>query len=265
MRVKRERKEERGEGHVAGKLLEVICAPCQIEEHELTASPSIGIAIYPDDGRDMETLSKNADAAMYQVKQAGRNNFRFFTQSMQENSARNLRLGNDLRHAMARRQLLLHYQPQLAMADGQIVGAEALLRWQHPELGMISPVEFIPIAEEMGLIIPIGAWVLRTACQQMKAWLSQGFAPAVMAVNISALQFRDPKFADMVTGVLSEVGLPPRHLELELTEAVAMTEPLAAVAVMRSLHGQGVRLTIDDFGTGYSSLSYLKQFKVYKL
>ena len=159
----------------------------------------------------------------------------------------------------------LNYQPQIAVQDGHLVGAEALLRWHHPELGTISPAEFIPIAEDTGLIIPIGEWVLRTAIRQMKAWLDKGFPKMVMAVNLSAVQFRHARLPVMVSAMLAEEGLSPDHLELELTEAVAMDDPLGAIAVMEDFYERGIRMSIDDFGTGYSSLSYLKRFKVYKL
>ena len=254
-----------GAAHVAQKLLASVSAPCQIEKHELISTSSIGITIYPDDGQDMETLSKNADAAMYQVKQTGRNGYRFFTQAMQANSARNLMLSNALRHALKNNQLKLLYQPQVSMQDGHIIGAEALLRWQHPELGNITPAEFIPIAEETGLIIEIGEWVLRTAAMQLKNWTDQGLPKMVMAVNLSAVQFRQANLIQMVTAIIAEVGLLPNQLELELTEAVAMDDPLSAIAVMDQLFENGVSMSIDDFGTGYSSLSYLKRFKVYKL
>jgi EAL domain-containing protein (putative c-di-GMP-specific phosphodiesterase class I) len=184
---------------------------------------------------------------------------------MQVDSARNLRLAIELRHGLARNQLYLQYQPQIAMQDGHIVGAEALLRWQHPELGMISPAEFIPIAEDSGLIIQIGEWVLRTAATQMKAWLDQGLPEMVIAVNLSAVQFRHADLVTMVSGILQDTGLPAHCLELELTEAVAMDDPQGAIAVMDKLYERGIRMSIDDFGTGYSSLSYLKRFKVYKL
>ncbi|MFA5371614.1 MAG: GGDEF domain-containing phosphodiesterase, partial [Sideroxydans sp.] len=243
----------------------VVAAPFQYETHELTSTPSIGIALYPDDGTDMETLSQHADAAMYQAKQAGRDKFCFYTQAMQINSARNLRLMNDLRQALARDQLHVHYQPQIAMQDGRVIGAEALLRWQHSELGLISPAEFIPIAESSGLIIPIGEWVLRTAVLQMKAWLEQGWPGMVIAVNLSAVQFRHSSIVERIAAILEESGLPPQALELELTEAVAMDDPQAAAAVMDALYAHGIRMSIDDFGTGYSSLSYLKRFKVHKL
>ncbi|MDD5613004.1 MAG: EAL domain-containing protein [Gallionella sp.] len=254
-----------GAAHVAGKLLIAVSQPCVIEYHELTSTPSIGIAIYPDDGKDLETLSKNADAAMYRVKQEGRNNFRFFTPEMQAYSVRNLQVVNALRNALNKNELFLHYQPQISIQDGQVIGAEALLRWQHPEWGMISPAEFIPIAEDSGQIIPIGEWVLRTAVRQLKTWLAAGLPQLVMAVNLSAVQFHQSNIVELVTGILDEAGLPHHLLELELTEAVAMHKPEAAIAVMDKLHESGIRLSIDDFGTGYSSLSYLKKFKLYKL
>ncbi|MDA3945072.1 MAG: EAL domain-containing protein [Helicobacteraceae bacterium] len=251
--------------HVATKLIAAVSKPCNIYHHELTVTPSIGIAIYPNDGDDFETLSKNADTAMYRVKQENRNNFRFFTQEMQVDSTRNLLLGNALRSALIRTELELHYQPQVAMEDGRIIGAEALLRWKHPEFDMISPAEFIPIAEDNGQIIPIGEWVLRTAVNQMKEWMDSGLPPMIIAVNLSAIQFRQPGLTDLVTRILDEIKLPPEQLELELTEAAAMDDPNTAIAIMDRLHEQGVRMAIDDFGTGYSSLSHLKRFKVYKL
>ena len=254
-----------GTALVASKLIEAVAQPCHIEQHELIVTPSIGIAIYPYDGTNMETLSKNADTAMYRAKQEGRNGFRFYSPEMQMHSARNLKLANALRHALARNELQLHYQPQISIQDGSIVGAEALLRWQHPELGMISPAEFVPIAEDSGQIIQIGEWVLRTATKQLKGWMECGMSPMVIAVNLSAVQFRQNDLPELVTRILDEVKLPPQHLELELTEAVAMHNPRAAIEVMNKLHNRGIRMSIDDFGTGYSSLSYLKQFKVYKL
>ncbi len=246
-------------------MIAAVAQPCQIEQNELTSTVSIGIALYPNDGHDFETLSKNADAAMYRVKQASRNDFRFFTQDMQVHSARTLQLINALRHALSRNEFELYFQPQIALQDGHMVGAEALLRWHHPELGMISPVEFIPIAEDSGQILAIGEWVLRTAVRQLRQWLDAGLRPMVMAVNLSAVQFRHPNLIDMVTRILDEAALPPEYLELELTEATAMEDPLGAIAVMNQLDERGVRMSIDDFGTGYSSLSYLKKFKVYKL
>jgi len=254
-----------GAAIVACKLIEAISRPWQYEQHELTATPSIGIAIYPNDGEDFETLSKNADAAMYRVKHNGRSNFLLYTPQMQEHAARILKLSSALRHALELDELHLTYQPQISIQDGHIVGAEALLRWTHPELGAISPAEFIPIAENNGLIIAIGEWVLRTAARQLKDWMDGGLPPMVMAVNMSAVQFRQSDIIETVTRILDEVQLPNECLELELTEAVAMHDPLAVIAVMNKLHARGIRMSIDDFGTGYSSLNYLKKFKVYKL
>jgi diguanylate cyclase (GGDEF)-like protein/hemerythrin-like metal-binding protein/PAS domain S-box-containing protein len=257
--------DETGVTHVATKLLEMIARTCTLDQHELVTTASIGIAIFPTDGRDFETLMKNADAAMYRVKQDKRNAYRFFTQEMQAHSARVMQLSNAMRHALDRNEFRLHYQPQISIEDGHIVGAEALLRWQHPELGMISPAEFIPIAEDSGQIIQIGEWVLRTAITQLKDWMNDGLPAMVMAVNLSSVQFRQHNITEVITGILDEVALPHQYLELELTEAMAMDDPKAAVEVMDRLNEQGIRMSIDDFGTGYSSLSYLKKFKVYKL
>ena len=254
-----------GAAQVAQKLLDVIDAPYRIEHYDLNVTGSIGIALYPGDGTDLETLIKSADAAMYRVKQEGRHGYRFFTAEMQARSARHLQLVNALRHALEREQLQVHYQPQVSLRDGGIVGAEALLRWTHPELGSVSPAEFIPAAEDSGLILPLGEWVLRQAARQAKCWMQEGLAPLVMAVNLSAVQFRHSDLPNLVTRILDEEGLPPEYLELELTEGVAMHDPQGAIAVMNNLHERGVRMSIDDFGTGYSSLSHLKKFKVYKL
>ena len=250
---------------IATKLITTISQPFIIGPNELIITPSIGIALYPDDGKDFETLLKNADTAMYRVKSDSRNSFHFFTQEMQEHLSRNLLLVNALRHALERNELEVYYQPQVDIVDGRIVGAEALLRWNHPELGMIPPSEFIPLAESSGQIIEIGEWVLRTATRQTKEWMERGFLPMVVAVNVSAIQFRQLNFTTLVTDILDEIGLPPEYLELELTEAVTMHNPKLAIDIMNKLHAQGVRMSIDDFGTGYSSLSYLKKFKVYKL
>jgi EAL domain-containing protein (putative c-di-GMP-specific phosphodiesterase class I) len=250
---------------VAGKLLETIAEPCQIEQYELAVTSSIGIAMYPADSEDFESLYKCADQAMYRAKQNGRNGYCFFTPEMQKHSSRTLQLENALRHALERNQLQLHYQPQLSLQGGRIIGAEALLRWQHPELGTISPVEFIPVAEASGQIVQIGEWVLRTATRQLKDWMDSGLGPITMAVNLSAVQFRHLHLPELVTQILEETQLPPQYLELELTEGVAMDNPAAAIAVMNNLHEHDILMSIDDFGTGYSSLSYIKRFKVYKL
>lgn len=250
---------------VANRLLEVIAQPCLIGQYELVITPSIGIALYPTDGEDFDTLFKCADVAMYRAKQSGRNHYCFFTPEMQEHSIRKLQLENALRHAVELDQLVLHYQPQISLESGRVIGAEALVRWQHPEFGLVSPAEFIPISEETGQILQIGEWVLRTAIRQMKAWIDSGLGPMIIAVNLSSVQFRHLHLPELVTQILDEEQLPSKYLELELTESVAMDNPLAAIEVMNNLHERGIRMSIDDFGTGYSSLSYLKRFKIYKL
>jgi len=254
-----------GAAHVARKLLEATAPRYVIGQQELAITFSIGIALYPADGDTFETLSMRADAAMYRAKQSGRNAYRFFTAEMQAQSTRALQLENALSRALEQDQLHLVYQPQVSLHDGSIVGAEALLRWTHPTLGSVSPAEFIPIAEDSGLILSIGAWVLRTAAWQLRAWRDAGLPVQQMAVNLSAVQFRHANLPELVSNILDEAGLPPQCLELELTEGVAMNDPLGAIAIMDALHQRGVRMSIDDFGTGYSSLSYLKRFQVYKL
>ncbi|MBI3479344.1 MAG: EAL domain-containing protein [Nitrosomonadales bacterium] len=254
-----------GVTHVAIKLLAAIAEPYRIEHNELVVTLSIGIAMYPEDGEDFDTLYRHADTAMYKAKQDGRNNYRFFTQEMQSRTLRILQIENALRQAIDHGQFYLHYQPLLAIADGRIVGVEALLRWQHPELGIVSPGEFIPIAEKSGQIVKIGEWVLRNAVQQLKTWLDDGLPPMIVAVNLSAVQFRHPDLPGSVSHILAEAQVPPQYLELELTEGVAMDNPQIAIAIMDDLHARGVLISIDDFGTGYSSLNYLKKFKVYKL
>jgi len=251
---------------VARKLIVLIEQPYRIGAHDLRVSASIGIALYPADGADLEALLQSADAAMYQAKRAGRHDYRFFTLAMQHRAARNLQLVNALRYALERRQLRVVYQPQISLQTGRIVGAEALLRWTTPELGGdVSPAEFIPAAEESGLILPIGAWVLRQAVRQARAWRDAGLPAVVMAVNLSAMQFRNTDLPELTAQILEEEGLPPECLELELTEGVAAHDPQGAIAIMNRLHEKGVRMSIDDFGTGFSSLSHLKKFKVYKL
>ena len=255
-----------GAAQVAQKLLKSIAKPFMIEEHHLSVTASIGIALYPTDGSTIETLTKNADAAMYRSKQEGRNDYNFFTEEMQASSQRNLQLSNALHQALERNELHLVYQPQISATEARIIGIESLLRWHHPEFGNVSPAEFIPIAEENGLIIPIGEWVLRTAIEQIKRWNAiNDQTPMIMAVNISAIQFRHPDLPALITSILEEVALAPQYLEIELTEGAAMYNPIAAIKIMNNLHECGIRLSIDDFGTGYSSLSYLKKFNIYKL
>ncbi len=255
----------RGAAQVAQKLLRAIAMPCHVEQYDLVITASIGIALYPGDGADMESLTRSADTAMYRAKLDGRNGYCYFTTEMQQRATRHLQLVNALRHALERDQFELHYQPQVNIAEGRMIGAEALLRWRHPELGDVSPGEFIPVAEDSGLILPIGEWVLRTAVRQLKRWMDSGHPPIVVAVNLSAVQFRHPSLPEMVSRILDEGQVSPRYLELELTEGVAMHDPLGAIAVMQNLFERGIRMSIDDFGTGYSSLNYLKKFKAYKL
>ncbi len=254
-----------GAAQVASKLLQMAQAPILVDHHELTVTLSIGIAMSPKDGASLDTLSKCADAAMYRAKADGRNGFNFYSDDIQESTDRQLVLGNALRRAESRDQLSLRYQPQISIQTGDIVGVEALLRWHHPQLGRVSPAEFIPIAENSGLIVSIGQWVIRTAIMQMADWISRGMAPMTLAVNLSAVQFRHAELPQFVTQTLNEAGLPAELFEFELTEGSAMTNPQSAIAVMADLHSRGIRMSIDDFGTGYSSLNYLKRFRVNKL
>lgn len=252
-------------GHVAQSLIHSIAMPFRVEGYDLTTTPSIGVAIYPIDGENWETLYKHADIAMYRAKREGRNSFYFFTAEMQKHSERRLQLENALRMALEKNEFLLYYQPLVSLTSNTVTGVEALLRWKHPTLGMISPAEFIPIAEDSGLIILVGEWVLRTAVRQMQEWLDRGLALKTMAVNLSALQLNQFQFPELVLRILEEEGLPPVYLELEITESVAMKEPEKAIRVMDVLHQHGVRMSIDDFGTGYSSLAYLNRFPIDKL
>ncbi|GBG01388.1 hypothetical protein AZSI13_07150 [Azospira sp. I13] len=250
---------------VAEKLLATLAQPILAGGHELAVTPSIGISLFPEDGEDGATLLQNADAAMYCAKEQGRNNFQYFTREMNARVSQRLQIENDLRQALQRQELLLHYQPQYDLADGALVGCEALLRWQHPERGMVGPDRFIPVAEETGLILPIGHWVLREACRQAKAWQERGLPPIPVAVNISAVQFRQANLVELVEGALAESGLAPRWLELELTESMLMEDGERHSATLSRLKAMGVGLALDDFGTGYSSLAYLKRFSLDKL
>ena len=250
---------------IANELLEAIALSYQVEQYALIVTASIGIAIYPHDGESLEALLRSADTAMYRAKEDGRNGYRFFTAEMQAEATRHMQLVNAMRRALEQDQFHLHFQPQFSLAGGQIVGVEALLRWEHPELGAISPMEFIPVSEDCGLILPIGEWVIRTAVHQLQQWLDRGYPPMIMAVNLSAVQFRHRSLPDLVSSILADARLPAELLELELTESVAMHDPKGAIEVMNNLHARGIRMSIDDFGTGYSSLNYLKKFRVYKL
>ncbi len=255
----------KGAARVAEKLLEASRQPYQVGHHELTMLPSIGIALCPQDGMDFEALSQCADVAMYHAKLDGRNAYRFFTPQMQAQSVRALQIENALRRALERDQFTLVYQPQICIATGQMHSVEALLRWNHPDLGQVSPAEFIPIAEDCGQILPIGEWVLLTALRQLQSWRAAGLGIKTVAVNLSAVQFRQPGLPEHVAQLLAALDLPVDSLELELTEGVAVDDPRAAIATMDKLRACGVRLSMDDFGTGYSSLSHLKRFPIYKL
>ena len=245
-------------------LQTAIIEPLKVEEREFFFTLSIGIAVSPDHGNDVESLFKNAEAAVNRIRMEGGNGFRFYTHDMSERAEQWLVLEQGLRRALERNELLLHYQPQVNLISGEIIGAEALIRWQSPERGMVSPMQFIPLAEETGLIIPIGAWVLRTACLQAKTWLDQG-NDLVMAVNISARQFQHPCFIDLVEEILAETGLPAHYLELEITESVAMHDAERTTIILHTLRQLGIHLSIDDFGTGFSSLAYLRRFPLSKL
>jgi diguanylate cyclase (GGDEF)-like protein len=247
---------------VAQGLLQATSGHYSVAEHELAVTPSIGIAICPDDGCDVETLLKNADTAMYHAKSAGRNNYQFFTALMNTRVREHLELENRLRQALSRDELSLHYQPQYDLASGRLSGCEALLRWHNPVLGPVPPDKFIPVAEDSGLILPLGVWVLNEACRQAMAWQAAGLPALRVAVNVSAVQFRHGDLAEVVQRALTRSGLPAALLELELTESV-LAENLEQVrATLQRLKALGVRLAMDDFGTGYSSLSYLKHFKL---
>jgi diguanylate cyclase (GGDEF)-like protein len=258
--------EEAAESHdverIASNLLSVLSQPLQLSGHECHATASIGIAMYPADGPDAQTLTKNADMAMYLAKEDGKNGFRFFTKEVKTQPIERLTLESALRRALERDQFALHYQPKVDMATGQITGVEALLRWTHPELGVLPPAQFIPLAEETGLIVPVGRWVLKEACAQNMAWQRGGLRPVSMAVNLSPRQFVDEHLLQDIDEALAASGMSAVLLQLEVTESMVMRNVSRAVKVLDAIQRRGIRLAIDDFGTGYSSMSLMKQFPI---
>ena len=247
---------------VAGRMLQSVADAHAINQHDLHVTASIGVSVYPDDGMDAETLVKNADTAMYNAKENGRQSYQFFKPDMNIRAVERQSIEEGLRRALERREFTLHYQPKINLRTGAITGAEALIRWTHPTRGQVLPGQFIPIAEECGLIRPIGRWVLREACRQARAWVDAGLPVATMAVNVSAMQLRQENFLQSVFAVLQDTGLDPGSLELELTESVLMKHAESTAATLQDLREKGVRVAVDDFGTGYSSLSYLKKFPI---
>jgi diguanylate cyclase (GGDEF)-like protein/PAS domain S-box-containing protein len=247
---------------LARRILKAVAEAHSIDHHDLHVTTSIGLSVFPDDGPDAETLIKNADTAMYQAKENGRQSYQFFKPAMKVRAVERQSVEESLRRALQRREFKLQYQPKIDLRTGAITGAEALLRWIHPTRGLVSPVRFIPIAEDCGLILPIGAWVLREACTQARDWLDKGLNFSTIAVNVSAMEFRDDHFLEGVFKILRETGLDPKYLELELTESVLMKRADSTASILQILRERGVKIAIDDFGTGYSSLSYLRKFPV---
>ena len=246
----------------ASRMLRAVAGAHSIDQHDLHVTASIGVSVYPDDGLDAETLIKNADTAMYQAKENGRQSYQFFKPAMNVRAVERQSIEESLRRALERHEFALHYQPKINLKTGEITGAEALIRWTHPIRGPVPPGQFIPVAEDCGLILPIGNWVLREACKQARAWLDAGLSLGTMAVNISAMEFRDDNFLEGVFTILKETGLDPRSLELELTESVLMKRAESTQSILKTLRARGVQLAVDDFGTGYSSLSYLRKFPI---
>lgn len=247
---------------VAEKLLEICAQPVKVSNHEFFITTSIGICIYPTDGTSLEDLQKNADMAMYKAKKSGGGVYHYFTKEMNTEAHEHIQLEASLRRAINNNEFVLHYQPKLHLADGTICGVEALIRWENPEHGMISPAKFIPLAEETGLIMQIGEWALREACRANKSWQDQGYQPISVAVNLSAKQFRHQDIAQLVSSVLADTGLDPQYLELEITETAVMDNVDLAISKLNDIQKMGVHIAVDDFGTGYTSISYLKQFPI---
>jgi diguanylate cyclase (GGDEF)-like protein len=258
----RELKENKDASRVAQRIVDLFSQPFHIENRLIFITTSIGMALYPNDGQDVDTLLKNADTAMYHAKEKGRNHFQFFSEHMNIEVLERFSMENSLRNAADKKDFQLYYQPQFDSSTGRIIGVEALIRWMHPEKGMLLPDTFIPISEDSGLIMPIGSWVLRTACEQNKAWQIEGFPPIYVTVNISGIQFRQKNFLESVAQTLLDTGLEPQYLELELTESILMEPTETTFNTLNELKATGVRIAIDDFGKGYSSLGYLKRLPI---
>ncbi|MGZ5025852.1 MAG: putative bifunctional diguanylate cyclase/phosphodiesterase [Methylobacter sp.] len=254
--------QEEDVGQIAKKIIQTLSSVYSVGGYEVFITASIGINLYPGIDNDRSKLLENADVAMYHAKQYGRNNYKFYSADMNAVAFERLMLETNLRRALERQEFRLYYQPQIDMQSGVVNGVEALIRWQHPDLGLVSPIEFIPLLEETGLIIPVGEWVIRTACGQIREWLDAGFPPLTMAVNLSARQFRQPNLVEMIEQMLLEFTIPPELLELELTESVLMDNMEETVETLRKLKLLGLKIAIDDFGTGVSSLGYLKHFPI---
>ncbi|MBB1520860.1 two-component system response regulator [Aquipseudomonas guryensis] len=247
---------------ITQQILQVLAAPYLIDGGEIMTSASIGVCLFPDDGEDHLELISKADMAMYQAKSQGGQRYAFFDESLKQQLFNRVQVEADLRTAIKENQFILYYQPQVSLAEGRVTGLEALIRWQHPEKGLIPPNAFIPIAEQTGLITTLDTWSLREACRQLKEWQSAGLADVTVSVNLSAQQFQDSELLSLVATTLSETGLSPEYLDLEITESCAMSSPACAITIMQALTELGVSISIDDFGTGYSSLAYLKQFPI---
>ncbi|MGD9200098.1 MAG: EAL domain-containing protein [Chitinispirillia bacterium] len=252
-------------GKVAQRIIDELSQPFILDDHEIFITTSIGITIYPLDGEDIDSLLKNADIAMYKAKSQGKNNYKFFKHSMNATAMERLKMENDLHKALQREELVLYYQPQIEVTTGKIIGMEALIRWQHPQDGMISPNRFIPLAEETGMVLPIGEWTLQTACKQNKKWQEMGFDPITVSVNLSTIQFERSNLIRTIIDALNESFLSPRYLILEITETILMQTKEATIAILHELNKMGLQFSLDDFGTGYSSLSYLRCFPLYSL
>ncbi len=252
-------------GSIARRVLSAFAEPFHIDGHELFVTASIGIAVSPGDGQEAETLLKHAEMAMYKAKKGGRKTYEFFSGDMNAHALERLTLENQLRRAVERNEFVLYYQPKVDVSSGRITGAEALMRWKHPEHGIVAPAKFIPIAEETGLIVEIGQWVLRTACAQIQAWMQRGLPPLSISVNVSSLQFRQRKVWHAVRGALAHTSLPPDQLVLELTESMLMENATDSIEMLNELKEMGLKLALDDFGTGYSSLAYLHRFPLDEL